>query len=78
MAPNLSSGTFKIVALIEGNPPTGIDASTRQASQTVRLYGPDTTVRQLLVSIQSNIKLMSLFDFSGRSRKMAGTFISSV
>ena len=78
MAPNLSSGTFKIVTLIEGNPPTGIDASTRQASRTIRLYGPDTTVRQLLVSTQSNIKLTSFFDFIGRSRKMVGIRIISV
>ncbi|KAN0078220.1 hypothetical protein V8E55_010277 [Tylopilus felleus] len=42
MAPNLTPGTWKIVSLIEGNPPTSVNL-TRPAWQNVYLNGPVTT-----------------------------------
>ncbi|KAG6372630.1 hypothetical protein JVT61DRAFT_7380 [Boletus reticuloceps] len=42
MAPNLTSGTFRVVSLIEGNPPASVNL-TRPAFQSVYLNGPVTT-----------------------------------
>ncbi|KAG6373567.1 hypothetical protein JVT61DRAFT_6214 [Boletus reticuloceps] len=42
MAPNLTSGTFKIVSLIDGNPPASINL-TLPGFQSVYLNGPVTT-----------------------------------
>ncbi|KAF8452117.1 hypothetical protein L210DRAFT_3638659 [Boletus edulis BED1] len=39
MAPNLTSGTFSIVSLIDGNPPVGVNF-TRPAGQSVYLNAP--------------------------------------
>jgi len=42
MAPNLRPGACRIVSILEGNPPTGVNF-TRPASQNVYLNGPVTT-----------------------------------
>ena len=52
MAPNLTSGEFRIVSLIEGNPPVGVNR-TKPASQDVHLNGPVRTVWQFLISVQN-------------------------
>ena len=57
MPENLTSGTFKIVSFLEGNPPTGV-GHILPGFQYVYLNGGITTVWQLLVSIQ-NAKLTS-------------------
>ncbi|KAF8130560.1 hypothetical protein EV363DRAFT_1332237 [Boletus edulis] len=41
MAPNLVPGSFQIVSLIEGNPPTSVNL-TKPAGQSVYLKGPVT------------------------------------
>ena len=51
MAPNLTSGEFRIVSLIEGHPPVGVN-HTRPAAQNVHLNGPVRTVWQFFVWIQ--------------------------
>jgi hypothetical protein len=42
MAPNLTSGVFNIVSLMEGNPPAGVNL-TRPAGQNVYLNAPVRT-----------------------------------
>ena len=49
MAPNLTPGTWKIVSLLEGNPPTSVNLIL-PGWQSVYLNGPVTTVWQFLVS----------------------------
>ena len=43
MAPNLTPGVFKIVSLIEGNPPVGVNL-TLPGFQNVYLNAPVKTV----------------------------------
>ena len=57
MAPNLTAGEFKIVSLIEGNPPVGV-GFILPTVQNVHLNGSARTVWQFLVSIQ-NVTLTS-------------------
>ena len=52
---NITPGAYKIVSLLEGNPPTSVNL-TLPGFQTVYLNGPVTTVWQLFVSIQ-NLRL---------------------
>ena len=44
MAPNLTSGVFNIVSLIEGNPPVGVTDHAKPAFQNVHLNGSVRTV----------------------------------
>jgi len=50
MAPNLTSGNFRIVSLVEGNPLASVN-HTRPGVQDVVLGGPVTKVSQYFVFI---------------------------
>jgi hypothetical protein len=52
MAPNLTPGVFKIVSLVEGHPPVGVNF-TQPGFQDVYLNAPVTAVWWFLVSIQN-------------------------